>query len=99
MIPGNDWENPVAEGGVKSRKRTQRRALTVGGESCQSTPNATFQRGGPATQASESSLTSQLYLVGCHSGSITEVSECEQRTHRAGDIRKRTVDQLGDLVP
>ena len=47
-MPGNSLENPVAKGGVKSRRRInyegESRTRTVRGESRQSTPNVTLQR-------------------------------------------------------
>lgn len=93
-------------GGCRERQTSRRvcmlgsKARTVGGKGCQSTPDEMIQLRKLEIQVAELSLTCQLSLVGHHSGSFYPGGQAHATwTHRVDDIRKRTVDQLGDLVP
>lgn len=77
-MPGNALENPVAAGGIRRREHASALgsgAQTIGGESCQSTPNEMLQHQGLGIRVSELPLTCRLSLVGYHLGSFTDVTK------------------------
>ena len=90
-MPGNALENPVAGGCISFSLITKRiggGTQTVGGESCQSTPNKILQDEKFGIQLSELLLTCRLFLVVCHSGYLNELSKCTRPELTVGVISK-----------